>query len=164
MRGRAVKYGSPGIQVIGAISAFVNHRLEEKPKATHHADWRVTSLQQFVDNQHGKIGRNLQQICGELALGISGSRLARLFSDSIGVGFREYTKKKRLRIAAQRLKNPTLSVKEIALDLGYHTAWDFQRQFKQLLSLTPTEFRKACEMELHSGHNETRAGQRESIL
>ena len=150
-------YQRPGIQILGTISEFINQRLVEIVKPTNYADSRVTTFQQFVDYQDGRIGWNIQQICRELALGISGRRLARLFRRCLGVTVREYVKRKRLWLAAQRLKNPALSVKEIALGLGYRTAWDFQRQFKQLFSLTPTEFRKMYEKEIQPGQNETLA-------
>jgi len=148
-------YQRPGIQILGTISEFINQRLVEIVKPTNYADSRVTRLQQFVDNQDCKIGWNIQKICRELALGISGGRLARLFRRCLGVTVREYVKRKRLCLAAQQLKNPALSVKEIALSLGYRTVWDFQRQFKQLFSLTPTEFRKMYEKEIQPGQNET---------
>ena len=150
-------YQHPGIQILGTISAFINQRLVEIVKPTNLADSRVTRFQQFVDNQDGKIGWNIQQICRELAFGISGRRLARLFRRCLGVTVREYVKRKRLGLAAKQLKNPVLSVKEIALSLGYRTVWDFQRQFKQLFSLTPTEFRKMYEKEIQPGQNETLA-------
>jgi AraC-like DNA-binding protein len=149
-----IMYHGPNIQRLGTISAFIDQRLLEMVKPTNYADWRVTRFQGFVDNQDGRIGWNAQEICRELGLGISGSRLARLFRRCLGVTLREYAKRKRLWVAAQRLKNPTLSVKEIASELGYHMAWDFQRQFKQLFGLTPTEFRKLCEKEVDSGDNE----------
>jgi AraC-like DNA-binding protein len=148
-------YQHPGIQILGTISAFINQRLVEIVKPTNYADLRVIRFQRFVDNQDAKIGWNIQQICRELGFGISGSRVARLFRRCLGVTVREYVKRKRLCLAAQRLKDPALSVKEIALGLGYRTAWDFQRQFKQLFSLTPTEFRKMYEKEIQPGQNET---------
>ena len=148
-------YKGPGIQILGTISAFINQRLVEIVKPTDYADWRVTRFQRFVDNQDAKIGWNIQQTCRELGVGISGSRLARLFRRCLGVTVREYVKRKRLCLAAQQLKNPALSVKEIALGLGYRNAWDFQRQFKHLFSLTPTEFRKMYEKEIQPGQSET---------
>ncbi len=151
----SLMYQRPGIQILGTISAFINQRLVEIVKPTNYADWRVTRFQRFVDNQDGKIGWNIQQICLELAPGISGRRLARLFRRCLGVTVREYVKRKILCLAAQRLKDPALSVKEVALGLGYHTVWNFQRQFKQLFSLTPTEFRKMYEKEIQPGQNET---------
>ena len=155
MKSYLTMYQHPDIQIRGTISPFINQRLVEIVKPTNYSDWRVTRFQRFVDNQDGKIGWNVQQICQELGLGISADRLARLFRRCLSVTVREYAKRKRLWLAAQRLKNPALSVKEIALCLGYATVWDFERQFKQLFSLTPSEFRTMYEKEIHSGQNET---------
>ncbi len=106
-------------------------------------DWRVEKLQHFINTAHGKLGWNLDRICKQLDLGVSGSHGARLFKKHVGLGVREYAKRKRLALAADKLKTTTLSVKEIAADLGYMSQTDLSRQFKQLFWLTPTEFRIA---------------------
>ncbi len=106
-------------------------------------DWRVVRLQHFIDTAHGKLGWNLNGICKQLDLGVSGSHGARLFKKHTGLGIREYTKRKRLAVAAEKLKTTTLSIKEIAADLGYKSQTDLSRQFKHLFCLNPTEFRIA---------------------
>lgn len=105
-------------------------------------DWRVMELQRYIDRHEGKVGRSLCRVCEELDLGISGHYAARLFRECIGIGAREYAKRKRLRGAIQRLYNTSLSVKEIAADLGYQNIRKFSRTFRQELCLNPTEFRK----------------------
>lgn len=106
-------------------------------------DWRVERLQHFIKTAQGKLGWNLDRICKELDLGISGSHGARLFKKHAGLGIREYAKRTRLAAATDKLKTTTLSVKEIAADLGYRSQTDLSRQFKQLFCLSPTEFRIA---------------------
>jgi AraC-like DNA-binding protein len=104
-------------------------------------DWRVERLQMFIDHQQGKLGLNLNNMCKHLDLGVSGSHGARLFKLQTGLGIREYAKNKRLTSAAEKLRNTTLSVKEIAADLGYRSQSDLARPFKQLFSMNPKEFR-----------------------
>lgn len=106
-------------------------------------DWRVERLQHFINSVHGKLGSNLDRTCKQLDLGVSGSHGARLFKKHLGLGVREYAKRKRLALAADKLKSTTLPVKEIAADLGYRSQTDLSRQFKQVFWLTPTEFRMA---------------------
>src|SRR5260370_24828698 len=96
-------YQRPAIQILGSISVFINQRLVEIVRPANYADWRVTRFQGFVDNQDGKIGWNIQQNCRELQLGISGSRLARLFRSCLRVTVRGYAKRKTLWPSAQRL-------------------------------------------------------------
>ena len=107
------------------------------------ADWRVNRLLHFIDTGQGKLGWSLNRVCEQLELGVSGSHGAKLFKKHIGIGIREYAKRRRLVVAAEKLKATTLSVKEIAADLGYTKQTDFRRQFKQLFSINPTEFRSA---------------------
>ena len=106
-------------------------------------DWRVERLQQFINTAHGKLGWNLNDICKQLDLGISGSHGARLFKKHVGLGIREYATRTRLAAATDKLKTTTLSIKEIAADLGYRSQTDLSRQFKQWFCLSPTEFRIA---------------------
>lgn len=107
------------------------------------ADWRVERLLHFVNTQHGKLGWDLNQLCSQLELGISGSHAAKLFSRHTGIGIREYAKQRRLKLAAQQLRSTTDSVKQIALELGYRAPDDLRRQFKKLFCLNPTKFRAA---------------------
>ena len=124
-------------------------------------DWRVEKLQHFINTEHGKLGWSLDSVCKQLDMGFSGSHAARLFKKQIGLGVREYTKRKRLAVAADKLKTTTLSIKEIAADLGYKSQSDLSRQFKRLFRLNPTEFRIAhrqasCQSLLRHGLNVTR--------
>lgn len=116
---------------------------EQLDSSTVAVDWRVTQLQHFIDTEHGKLGWNLGRVCEHLDLGVSASRARKLFKEHLGVGVREYTKRRRLVVAAEKLKTTTFSVKEIAADLGYKDQTAFWRQFKQLFSLNPTQFRSA---------------------
>ncbi len=106
-------------------------------------DWRVERLQFFINSAHGKLGWTLDSICRDLDLGVSGSYGGRLFKRHTGLGVREYTKRRRLALAADRLENTTLSIKEIAADLGYKNQTDLSRQFRQLFRLNPKEYREA---------------------
>lgn len=135
-------YERPRMQYLGTLNTFLERLFIEIPKATSNTDWRVKKLQGFIDSHDGKIGWDLPRICRELGLGISGSHAARLFKRGTGIGVREYAKRQRLKIAAELLKTTTLSVKEIAAHLGYRDPWDFERQFRRLFRLSPTEFRR----------------------
>ncbi len=45
-------------------------------------------------------------------------------------------------MAQKMLADNDLSIKEIALELGYSDAYTFSKQFKKLMGLSPTEFKK----------------------
>ena len=105
------------------------------------ADWRVSRLQQFIDEHDGRIGCILDDVCRTLDLGVTSSHASRLFRRALGLETREYSKLKRLHAGATKLQTTSMSVKEIAADLGYRVPADFFRQFKQLFQVTPLRFR-----------------------
>jgi len=113
------------------------------PRPYADVDWRVSRLRQSIDERDGQLGLNLSELCRQLDLGITASHVSRLFHRVTGIGIREYMKQKRLQSAAIKLQTTTLSIKEIAADLGYRTPADFFRQFKKGFHVTPTAFRAA---------------------
>ena len=136
-------YETPTIQCTGYLAPLLEQALDEIPNISSAADWRVRRLVAFIDSQHGKLGWNLDHICAQLDLGISGAHGAKLFKQNTGVGIREYAKTRRLLVAADKLKSTSQSVKEIAVDLGYRNPTDFRRQFKQFFQISPKDFRTA---------------------
>ena len=134
-------YEAPTIQCQGDLAPVLDRALEEIPNIQSAADWRVRRLLAFIDSQHGKLGWNLDHICAQLDLGVSGPHGAKLFKWHTGVGIREYAKTRRLLVAAEKLKGTSQSVKEIAADLGYRNPTDLRRQFRQFFQLSPNDFR-----------------------
>lgn len=136
-------YEAPCLYHTGSITAVLDRRLHQTAEPPSPVDWRIQRILRFVEKEDGKLGWNLDNLCGLLQLGISGSHAAKLFVRHTGIGIREYAKQRRLRVAAEQLRSTTDSVKTIALGLGYRTPNDLQRQFKKLFALNPTEFRTA---------------------
>jgi AraC-like DNA-binding protein len=137
-------YEQPQVYRGAGIRSLIDRALREMPNPKPPADWRVEGILRFIDEQSGKLGWDLNHVCTELELGISGTHAAKLFTRHTGIGIREYAKQVRLTLAAQQLRTTTGSVKQIALELGYRNPNDFCRQFKKLFSLNPTEFRAVC--------------------
>jgi len=113
------------------------------PRLYADTDWRVARLRHSIDERDGQLGCTLSELCRQLDLGITASHISRLFHQSTGIGIREYMKRKRLQTAAIKLQTTTLSIKEIAADLGYRSPPDFFRQFKKAFHVTPQAFRTA---------------------
>lgn len=134
-------YEQPRVNRGTGIRSLIDRALKQMPNPRSPADWRVEGILRFIDAQGGKLGWNLNHVCAELDLGISGTHAAKLFTRHTGMGIREYAKQVRLTLAAQQLQTTTDSVKQIALELGYRNPNDLRRQFKKLFSLNPTEFR-----------------------
>jgi len=158
----------PAIQIRGMLKPALERLTRPPtlvvPPATPSAcaDWRVQRLELFVNRVHGRLGWNLDVLCRQLGLGISGSHGARLFKKQTGLGFREYSKRRRLAVAADQLEKTSLSVKEIAADLGYKSQTDLSRQFRNIFGLNPTDFRmahhRAIQFRVSCGGGRERAG------
>lgn len=134
-------YEPPVLQYEGALGDVL-HRLVPKPGKVRSAmDWRVRTLLQHIDSHTG-IEWDLKHACRELKLDISAAHAARLFKHYTGLGVREYAKKKRLLLAAERLTTTDLPVKVIAAEFGYKKPVDFARGFKEQYHVSPTQFRK----------------------
>jgi AraC-like DNA-binding protein len=136
-----VTYEQPRLHRGTGIRSLIDRALREMPNPRPPTDWRVEGILRFIDAQSGKLGWDLNDVCAQLELGISGTHAAKLFTRHTGMGIREYAKQVRLTLAAQRLRMTTGSVKQIAFELGYRNPNDLCRQFKKLFSLNPTEFR-----------------------
>ena len=140
-------YESPEVRCQGALNDVLR-TLIPKPKTRPGIDQRIGNLLNFIDGHDGSVGWDLDRACRELRLDISGAHAARLFKQCTGLGFREYTKKKRLQMAAERLKITDKPIKTIAAEFGYQSLSHFTRRFKEQFNLSPREFRKSRQLEL----------------
>ena len=75
--------------------------------------------------------------------GLSPNYFGKLFCETVGVPFREYLNKLRLRYACDLLVSADLSVGEIAREAGYLSVEYFFSVFKKQLSVTPLHYRRA---------------------
>jgi AraC-like DNA-binding protein len=48
----------------------------------------------------------------------------------------------KMNLAAERLQNPGVLVKQVAAELGFHDPFHFSRAFKSILGLSPEAFRR----------------------
>jgi AraC-like DNA-binding protein len=77
------------------------------------------------------------------SVGLSRSSLAQRFTDLIGQAPIQYLTRWRLTIAAQRLRNESISLARIAADSGYESEAAFNRAFKRALGTTPAAWRRS---------------------
>ena len=138
----SMAYESPAVQYRGALDDVLRGLFPLPRQGRPGLDWRIMKLLHFIDDHGGNVGWGLDRACRELRLEISGAYAARLFKRCIGLGIREYAKKKRFLMAAERLKTTDLPIKVIAAEFGYQSLAHFTRRFKEQFRLSPTEFRR----------------------
>jgi AraC-like DNA-binding protein len=73
---------------------------------------------------------------------VSSSHLMRLFRSELQTTVMDYVLQQRFAVAEAWLKNSEMPIKQIASALGYSHAPQFNRIFKQIYGISPTEFRR----------------------
>ena len=92
----------------------------------------------IMENCHRAL--NMPQIARDLRIGYT--RFRELFQEHAQTSPKQYQLKIRLERARELLRNTELPLKEIALRLGFHTAFHFSHQFRTHHQLSPSAWRK----------------------
>ncbi len=112
------------------ISPKADHAdLDDRIRAA--TDWLCRNLEKHVT----------LEVLAE-AVGMSVSRLAHLFRDQIGMPPLQYLEAQRMRRAKQLLEVTSLSVKQVAGEVGFDNPFYFTLRFKKANGVSPTEYRK----------------------
>ncbi len=70
------------------------------------------------------------------------SHFHRIFSFMTGISLKEYIRKRKLSIAAEKLLLENRKIIDIAFEAVYHSSESFQRAFKEMFLCNPSYFRK----------------------
>lgn len=118
-----------------------NYRVESViGKSGHKLDdnARVQQIYQYV-NQNYQYGINMSELAEQLFL--STSTLSRVFKKETGIYFTDYVLHVRMNHAVDELLESEKSITTIALDCGFSNPSVFNRSFKELYGITPSEYR-----------------------
>ena len=86
--------------------------------------------------------------------GVSVSTIKNYFRNVYGCGFKEYQVKIRMTKAAELLRDTKTEVKDIALEVGYHSRAKFGEAFNNYYGATPLEYRINANMEKAESNSE----------
>lgn len=75
-------------------------------------------------------------------LGIPTYKISQIFKESLGLSFKAGLADLRLTEAARQLRNTSLTIQEVAYGVGYNHVAHFNRQFREKLGKSPTDYRK----------------------
>lgn len=101
----------------------------------------MTDILDSIEQQIGSPSLSLQVIADEA--GISAPAFSRMFKEKTGRNFKEYVDGLRIARAKRLLTETSLSVDQIALEVGYETTTSFYRLFKKYIGIAPGEYRQA---------------------
>ncbi|HXI87768.1 MAG TPA: AraC family transcriptional regulator, partial [Parvularculaceae bacterium] len=91
---------------------------------------------------HGEIAREWTVDDLSAAVGLSRSAFADRFTRLIGLAPKQYLANWRMQVAAQKLRNSSLSLAQIAADTGYESDAAFSRAFKKTYGAAPATWRR----------------------
>ncbi len=99
----------------------------------------ASQIKKIID---GNVAENIKitDICGELM--ISKSYLIKTFKDKYGVTPNQYKLKQKMDTARKMLMNENVSIKQIALSLGFNDQYHFSNSFKKYNGVFPSKYRK----------------------
>ena len=75
------------------------------------------------------------------AVNASTRHFCKVFKEATGITFTDYLARTRVEKAKHLLQNPHLRVSEIAFETGFESISQFNRSFKRITSMSPTQFR-----------------------
>ena len=126
----------------GAVSAFEQSALEEQQKRLSEQDVEATKLKEIMNAGFYRTEKlTLAMLAQKMALPEYKTRA--LINQTLGYrNFNDYINQLRIADASERLvSDPDAPILNIALDVGYRTLSSFNRAFKEIHSLSPTDYR-----------------------
>ncbi len=110
--------------------------MSQKQVSFKEVDNACVFIQEHLNDQN----LNVSMICE--SVGIIVQRLTPMFQEQLSMGIAEYVNYRRIEEAKKLLADTRLTVKQIAVEIGYSTTDTLTRNFRKLENMTPTEYRK----------------------
>ena len=113
------------------------------------AEQYVNKIRHFMSNEKPYLDANLSlpELAGKL--NIPSHHLSRVINEQFNVNFFDFINQYRVNEVKSRIDNPefeNLSLLGIAFDSGFNTKSAFNRVFKKITGLTPSEYKKQIRM------------------
>ncbi|MBB3127048.1 two-component system response regulator YesN [Paenibacillus rhizosphaerae] len=130
-------------ETISDVKSWLRRRMFElsellKHKRENTNQKLVQEIEKYVDEHIGE-----KVTLRDLAhtFGFSPNYLGYLFKETTGTHFSDFMIRKKLDTACRLLLDPKLKIYEVAGQIGYRNIIYFNRQFKETLGMSPTEYR-----------------------
>jgi AraC-like DNA-binding protein len=104
-------------------------------------DSRVRRALALLDARFHRPTMSLRMCATEMHLSVW--HASRLLKEHTGIGFTEHLHRRRIRAAEALLTDRRLSIKEVAVHVGYVSATQLGRQFKLHMNMTPVQYRRS---------------------
>lgn len=107
------------------------------------ANMSLTRFEQVDYYLRENIAKSLTLDDMAMAFGLSKFYFAKKFQKTVGVSPVRYFTEKKIHFACKLLDSGDQSIKSIAAQLGYDDAYYFSRLFKNIMGLSPSQYRKS---------------------
>ncbi|WP_304241660.1 response regulator [Gracilinema caldarium] len=134
-----VPSGAMGGSAVRSVQEAYEEALSELIKKSNYQTF-VLLAQGYIERNYQYPDLSLEETAMELE--ISPGYLSRLLKQATGYSFVEYVSRVRIQHALQLLADPAVKIYEIAEKVGYRSQHYFSRAFKQVLGISPVEYRK----------------------
>ncbi|MBS3680706.1 response regulator [Ornithinibacillus massiliensis] len=100
----------------------------------------VQQIKQYItEHSHEEI--SLEAIGKEI--GLSPIYISKLFKEKMGINYIDFLTECRIEKAKKLMQDPKRSIKEIAIEVGYHEPNYFSKVFKKIVHVSPKEYQNA---------------------
>ena len=125
-----------------AIEAVLYELLVLASRETTVAEDQPQWMSRVVEFLNANLGRRLFMADLEELAGVGSAHLAKTFRARHGVTIAEYMRRQRIALAAQLLRDPRISLADIAAKCGFCDQSHFSRAFKRQTGASPLRFRR----------------------
>lgn len=103
----------------------------------------VEEIKEYIRAHYCESDMGLAKVGSEFR--VSESYLSTLFKEQSGGNFGDFVETLRIEKACELLQDKTITVNEVAEEVGYNSVQSFRRAFKRVKGVSPKEQREKCE-------------------
>lgn len=118
-----------------------NRYLSEESAFDEQAVQKLAPVLEYIDQNYGKPELSLETVSD--LLGLNSAYFCRTFKRATGHGFTEYLNHVRIAKSEALLRDTSLSILDISLEVGFSSVSYYNRVFKKIKNCTPSVYRSA---------------------
>ncbi|WP_079908782.1 helix-turn-helix domain-containing protein [Paenibacillus sp. 32352] len=122
-----------------AILEDLSGKLREQQENRSHYKL-ILEVKSYIDREYADPNLSLNQLCDKF--GLNGKYISRLFKETFGEKLVDYLVGVRIAQSRRLLEETSLSLKQIAAEVGYLHDISYIRAFKKVMGTTPGDYRK----------------------
>jgi AraC family transcriptional regulator len=125
-----------------AITLVNGHAVRHRPVRIYRGGLGSTRLRKIKELVHAKMEDDLSLDEMAHSVGLSTAHFARMFRKSTGQTPHQFVLRQKLERAKSILRDPDARVLDVAVSCGFKTQQHFAQAFREVLGVSPTEYRQ----------------------